>query len=289
MRLAPLLPLLLTLCLGITPMHAADTALHGLWVWKTAEVLAKPGSAESLRDFAKANGINEIYVSVSSRDRVAEGSPVVALIDLLHQSHIRVEALLDSIDSDKAGEPRDAFLAKARTIVEFNAAHPQSAFDGIHLDIEPHQRAENKGPGNLQFLPGLIETFRGIKAIAAPAHLIVNADIPNKVLKGDAAQRHALLTSVDRLTLMLYELTSPEKPGSDEAKSAQLKRAADRYLAMTYDGLDDAHLAGMVIALRTADYETHLPAMLHSLDTNQSATPHYLGWGWHAYNDVLPK
>jgi hypothetical protein len=288
MRFPLLLPLLAVLCLGITRTHAAEAPLHGLWVWKTADVLAKPGSSEALRDFATANEINEIYVSVSSRDRLAEGSPVVALIGLLHRSHIRVEALLDSVDSDKAGEPREAFLAKARAIVQFNERQPpETRFDGIHLDIEPHQRAENKGAGNLQFLAGLIETFRGVHAIAAPAHLTVNADIPNKVLKGDAAQRQALLTSVDRLTLMLYELTSPEKPGTNEAKAAQLQRATERYRTMTYEGLDDPHLAGMVIALRTADYETRLPAMLQSLDTNQGAKPHYLGWAWHAYNDLL--
>lgn len=291
MRFALRSPLLLLLwALGITSASAAEAPLHGLWVWKTADVLAKPGSGEALRDFAAANGINEIYVSISSRDRLAEGSPVVALIGLLHRSHIRVEALLDGVDSDIAGQPREAFLAKARAIVQFNEAQPpETRFDGIHLDIEPHQRAENKGPGNLQFLAGLVETFRGVRDIATPAHLIVNADIPNKVLKGDLAQRQALLTSVDRLTLMLYELTSPEKPGTDEAKAAQLQRATERYLTMTYDGLDDPHLAGMVIALRTADYEARLRAMLQSLDARQGAKPHYLGWGWHAYNDVLPK
>lgn len=290
MRFTQLLPILAVLCFGIARAHATEVPLHGLWVWKTADVLAKPGSGEALRDFAEAKGINEIYVSISSHDRLAEGSPVVVLISLLHRSHIRVEALLDSIDSDKAGEPREAFLAKARAIVQFNETQPpETRFDGIHLDIEPHQRAENKGPGNLQFLAGLIETFRGVHAIAAPAHLIVNADIPNKVLKGDAAQRRALLTSVDRLTLMLYELTSPEKPGTDEAKAAQLQRAVERYLAMTYEGLDDPHLAGMVIALRTADYEPRLPVMLRSLDAKQSANPHYLGWAWHAYNDINPK
>ncbi|HSI10945.1 MAG TPA: hypothetical protein VK961_02825 [Chthoniobacter sp.] len=288
MRFALFLLLPALLSFSAISSFAAEPPIHGLWVWKTADVLAKPGSGEALRDFATANGINEIYVSVSSRDRLAPDSPVVALIGLLHRSHIRVEALLDSIDSDKAGEPREAFLAKARAIVQFNETQPpETRFDGIHLDIEPHQRPENKGPGNLQFLAGLVETFRGVRDIAAPAHLIVNADIPNKVLKGDPAQRQALLISVDRLTLMLYELTSPEKPGSEEAKAAQLQRAAERYLTMTYDSLNDAHLASMVIALRTADYQSHLPAMLQSLDTNQSAKPHYLGWAWHAYNDGL--
>lgn len=267
--------------------HAADAPIHGLWVWKTPSVLARPGSAEALRDFARSNGINEVYVSISRRDNLAQNAPLLALIDLLHQSHIRVEALLDSIDSDLAGKPRDTFLEFARTIVQFNETHPKCRFDGIHLDIEPHQRAENKGPGNLQFLAGLLETFRGIQAIAGPAHLTVNADIPNKLLKGDAAQRRSLLTSVDRVTLMLYELSSPDDGKSNESKVEKLKHAAERYLGMAYEGLEDPKLARMVVALRTADYRDQIPDMLKTLDERRSASPRYLGWAWHCYNDVL--
>ncbi|MEP6667718.1 MAG: acetylxylan esterase [Chthoniobacter sp.] len=259
--------------------------IRGLWVWKTPSVLAQPGSAEALRDFAKANRINEVYVSVSARDHPAQDAPLLALIDLLHQSRIRVEALLDSIDSDEAGPPRDKFLALAKTIVDFNAVQPRHRFDGIHLDVEPHQRPENKG--NLEFFPGLIETFRGVKAIAAPAHLTVNADIPNKLLKGDAAQRQTLLTSVDRVTLMLYELSSPDDGKSEESKVLKLQHAAERYLTMAYEGLDDPKLAGMSIALRTADYRERLPEMLKTLDERQNANPHYLGWASHCYNDHL--
>ena len=281
------LSVLTALGLGAFHARAAEAPTHGLWVWKTPTVLAGPGGAEALRDFAQANGINEVYVSISRRDNLSQDAPLLALLDLLHQSHIRVEALLDSIDADEAGKPRDTFLDLARSIVQFNAAQPRSRFDGIHLDIEPHQRAENKGAGNLQFLPGLTETFRGVRAIAGPAHLTVNADIPNKLLKGDAAQRQALLTSVDRVTLMLYELSSPDDGKSTESKVMKLQNAAQRYLAMAYEGLADPKLARMVIALRTADYRERLPAMLQTLEERQSANPRYLGWARHCYNDLV--
>ena len=268
--------------------QAAAEPVHGLWVWKTSTVLAAPGSAEAVCNFAKTNEINEVYISISQRDHPAHDTPLLALIDLLHQSHIRVEALLDSIDADEVGKSRDTFLELARSIVQFNEVQPdRNRFDGIHLDIEPHQRAENKGPGNLQFLPGLIETFHGVHAIAAPAHLTVNADIPNKLLKGDATQRQALLTSVDCVTLMLYELSSPEDAQSAESKVMKLQSAAQRYLAMAYEGLDDPRLARMVIALRTADYREQLPAMLKTLDERQGVNPRYLGWARHCYNDLL--
>jgi hypothetical protein len=268
--------------------RAADAPLHGLWVWKTPSVLAAPDGAAAIRDFAQANEISEVYVSISRRDHPAQDAPLLALLDLLHQSHLRVEALLDSIDADEAGKPRDTFLELTRSIVRFNETQPANRrFDGIHLDVEPHQRAENKGPGNLQFLPGLIETFRGVRAIAAPALLIVNADIPNKLLKGDRTQREALLTSVDRVTLMLYELSSPTDGQSDDAKTLKLQRAAERYLSMAYEGLNGPNLASMVIALRTADYREQLPAMLKTLDERQHANPRYAGWARHCYNDLL--
>src|SRR5690348_9058462 len=80
---------------------AAEAPVHGLWVWKTPTVLTPAGAAERLRDFAKAHDINEVYVSVSRRDDLSHDAPLIALIDRLHQAHIRVEALLDSIDADK--------------------------------------------------------------------------------------------------------------------------------------------------------------------------------------------
>jgi hypothetical protein len=281
--------LLLAAVIGLLSLDtsAAEAPIHGLWVWKTTSVLQPAGSAEGIRDFAKKNGINEVYVSISRHDDLPQDAPLIALIGVLHQDNIRVEALIDSIDADEAGKPRDIVLGLTRAVVQFNEAQPGNRFDGIHLDIEPHQRAENKGPGNLQFLPGLVETFRAIRTIAEPAHLTVNADIPNKLLKGDAAQRRDLLTSVDRVTLMLYELSSPDDGKSDASKNAKLQSAAERYLSMAYAGLDDPELAGMVIALRTADYREQLPAMLQSLSAHQGSQPHYLGWAWHCYNDLL--
>jgi len=66
-----------------------------------------------------------------------------------------VEVLLSSTDADEPGKHRDSFVQKIQNIVEFNQKHRAEPFDGIHLDVEPQQRPENKGPGNLRFLPGL--------------------------------------------------------------------------------------------------------------------------------------
>jgi hypothetical protein len=274
---------------GCAFASAAQTAqpVHGLWVWKSAVVLAEARGAEALRDFCQAQGVDEVYVSVSARSEEAEEKELVRLIGILHRAHVRVEALLSSADADEAGKHRDTLLEHVHGIMEFNRRHPGERFDGIHLDVEPQQRPENKGPGNLRFLPGLADAFRAVGAVAGPAGMTVNADIQNKLLKGDAAERRMLLTSVPRVTLMMYELSSPADGDSAAQRADKAVKASRKFLDMAYDGLADRNLAKMAIALRTPDYGELLPQMLKALDDANRANPYYLGWARHSYNDFL--
>jgi hypothetical protein len=267
---------------------AAPAAVHGLWVWKSPSVLEAPRSAESLLEFCRAEDINEVYVSISARSEAAEESQLAHLISLLHRSNIRVEALLSSTDADEAGKHRETLLTHVRGIVQFNRSHPADRFDGIHLDVEPQQRPENKGAGNLRFLPGLADAFRAVRAIAEPDGMTVNADIQNKLLKGDAGERKVLLSAVPRVTLMMYELSSPGDGESAEQKADKAVNASQEFLDMAYDGLNERNLAKIAIALRTADYGEMLPQMLKKLDEANRANAHYLGWARHSYNDTLP-
>jgi hypothetical protein len=267
--------------------EAAPAPVHGLWVWKSPTVLEAPRGAEDLLDFCKSERINEVYVSVSARCEAAEESQLAHLIAVLHRSTIRVEALLSSTDADESGKHRETLLNHIRGIVQFNQRHPANRFDGIHLDVEPQQRPENKGAGNLRFLPGLAEAFRALREIAEPAGMTVNADIQNKLLKGDLGERKMLLSAVPRVTLMMYELSSPGDGESLEQKAEKAQNASQKFLDMAYDGLGDRNLAKMVIALRTPDYGEMLPQMLKKLDDANRANPHYLGWARHSYNDYL--
>jgi len=277
--------------LGAFPISAfaaaASAPVHGLWVWKSPTVLAAPRAAEALEDFCKSQGINEVYVSVSSRSAASEEKQLAHLISLLHRSDIRVEALLSSTDADEPGKHREALLDHVREIVRFNQEHPTDRFDGVHLDVEPQQRPENKGTGNLGFLPGLADAFRAVRAVAEPAGLSVNADIQNKLLKGDLSQRKMLLSAVPRLTLMMYELSSPGDGESVEQKTEKVEKSSQKFLDMAYNGLGEGNLAKMVIALRTPDYGELLPQMLKKLDEANRANPHYMGWARHSYNDYL--
>jgi hypothetical protein len=269
------------------PAAAQEARIHGLWVWKGPSILATEKDAEKLRDFCNAQAINEVYVSVTSHGQMLPENLISHLIETLHHSNIRVEALISSEDADEAGKHREKLLSHVREIIEFNRTHPKRRFDGIHLDIEPQQRPENKGPGNLRFLPGLIEAYKAVRSVTTPAQLTVNADIQNKLLKGDLDQRRLLLSSLPRLTLMLYELISPNGGESPQAQTEKLRTASAKFLAMAYEGLNDPGLAKLVIGLRTPDYLDQLPNMLHTLDEADGANPHYAGWARHSYNDFL--
>jgi hypothetical protein len=267
--------------------RAATAPAHGLWVWKSRVVLHAPQDAQSLRDFCHSEDINEIYLSVSEEANKFDEQALGHLIDVLHNAKIRVEALISSTTADAGGQSRIKLLERVRMILRFNQRHGADQFDGIHLDVEPQQRPKNKGEGNLRFLPGLVDTYHAVRALAEPRGLTVNADIQSKLLKGDAAQRRALLSSLPRVTLMLYELSSPDDGKSVEEKAEKLRESSQRMLGMAYQGLEDPNLAKLAVALRTPDYGKLLAQMLHTLDEANATNPHYLGWARHSYNDVL--
>jgi hypothetical protein len=281
--------LCLTLLAPTNSIFAArlNVAKHGLWVWKGPSILQTQASVESLRDFCRANQVNEVYLSVSQRGEMMPVTNMVRVIGVLHKSGIRVEALLSSENADEGDKHLQKLLAEVHTIVRFNQQNSANRFDGIHLDIEPQQRPENKGPGNLRFLPGLVQAYRAIRQVAEPVGMSVNADIQNKLLKGDIEQRKLLLSALPQFTLMMYEISNPND-GDDAAKRmAKVRDASKKFLDMAYDGLNGQRVAKMIIGLRTPDYEGRLPAMLQALDDSNQSDPHYAGWARHSYNDTL--
>jgi len=288
MRIAvSLLAAVLCLIPGAAAQDQNDQFVHGVWVWRTPILLDLPARGEALRDFCRSNQINEVYLSFTSQNTAApEQQEIEKLIGLLHKSHIRVEALLSGADADEPGKHRDKLMGHVNDVVTFNREHSHQRFDGIHLDIEPQQRQENKGPGNLGFLPNLLDTYHAVLAVAEQNQMTVNADIPIKFLKGDTNQRQALMTSLPRLTLMLYELSSPADGQSTAAQEDKLRQTSTKFMDAAYQGLSGTNLAKLAIGLRTADYQQQLPDMLKVVQGTLAANPHFLGWAWHSYNDV---
>jgi hypothetical protein len=272
---------------SLSAYGANDGRVHAIWVWKGPAVLALPKAAENLKSFCLSNNIGEVYLSVNGSMDVAGQGRLDHFIGVLHGARIRVDALFSSTDADEGGAHLQKLLSEVSAIESFNQAHPRDRFDGIHLDIEPQQRPENKGAGNLSFLQGLVNAYSQVKQLASKAGLPVNADIQTKLLKGNLDQRRMLLTSLPGLTLMLYELSSPGDGQSAEAKAAKLKSESQKYLQMAAAGLDASRLARISIGLRTPDYGDLLPQMLKALDDANGSNPIYGGWARHSYNDVL--
>jgi len=279
--------LLSLLCMPLA--QAADGPVHGLWVWKGPTVTEEPGRAVALRDFCSSHGINEVYISVT-----AEGTPQLRmefaqLVVLLHRANVRVEALLSSQNADEPGAHRAKLLERVQAVLQFNQQHDrEDRFDGIHLDIEPQQRAENKGDDNFRFLADLVDTYRAVRALAERSGLTVNADIPRKLLQASVDQRRMVLSSLPRLTLMLYGLSRSNDGDSIAHKSDKLRDNSGRLFAAAYDGLQETHLARLVIGLRTPDYGPLMPAMLAMLDQAYRSDERYQGWAWHSYGDAQP-
>jgi hypothetical protein len=288
MRIAvSLLATVLCLIPGAAAQDQSDQFVHGVWVWRTPILLDLPARGEALRDFCRSNRINEVYLSFTSQNSAApEQQEIEKLIGLLHKSHIRVEALLSSNDADDPGKHRDKLMAHVNEVLSFNREHSHQRFDGFHLDIEPQQRQENKGPGNLGFLPDLFATYHAVLVLAEQNQMTVNADIPIKFLKADVGQRQALMSSLPRLTLMLYELSSPGDGQSTAAQADKLRQAGTKFMDAAYQGLSGTNLAKLAMGLRTADYQQQLPDMLKVVQSTFAANPHFLGWAWHSYNDV---
>jgi hypothetical protein len=266
-RTAPGLVLFLTLFAALFTT-SAQQPVHGLWIWKTPTVLAAPHAADTLRDFCRTEHINEVYVAFTAAAKAGPSGEdqLAGLIRVLHKSNIRVEALLSSTDADEPGNPREKVLGHIHDVIAFNQGHANGSFDGIHLDIEPQQRPENKGSGNLNFLPGFVDAYRAARHLTGPAHLSINADIQKKLLEGNLDQRRSLLS---------------------EQKKDKLQANSEKFLKMAYEGLPEPNLGKMAIGLRTPDYGQLMPEMLKAVDGTLRTDPHYLGWAWHSYNDHL--
>ena len=273
---------------GAAAQGQKDQFVHGVWVWKTPVLLDLPARGEALRDFCRSNQINEVYLSFTSQNNAEpEQREIEKVIELLHKSHVRVEgALLSGDDADQPGDNRDKLMGHVNEVVTFNRAHAHQRFDGIHLHIEPQQRQENKGPGNLGFLPDLLNTYRAVFAVAQQNQMTVNADIPKEFLETDGTQRQALMSSLPRLTLMLYEVSSGGGGQSNAAQEDKLRQASTKFVDAAYQGLSGSNLAKLAIGLRTADYQQQLPDMLKVVQDTLAANPHFLGWAWHSYDDV---
>lgn len=162
--------------------------------------------------------MNLLFIG-TSRTLTDQPATYTELIDRAHAEGIRVFALVGRAEWALEGRHRDA-LAELRQVLSFNASHPESTFDGIQFDIEPHTLPEyqaKRGSVNYQYLQVLNKIASEIRISGDPLEL--NAAIPcwyatgeNPVIVETGGQRKPLsyfvLDIVDTVSLMAYRDTA---------------------------------------------------------------------------------
>lgn len=250
-----------------TPV-STPTQTRAMWVWKTSARLGTSDGTSSLLASCQQAGVTEVYLSIGS---VIEDARLPAMVAALHDAGIRVEALTGEANWYQA-EHRDAMLAVIDSVAAYNAKVAASArFQGMHLDIEPHQLAENKA--NHAFLPALAETLDQARQRAATQNLDTAADLPRFALQENGA---AFARAVPRIVVMLYELR-------DKSVTA-LAEASGKIVDDTYAAETAANTGRMVIGLSVDDYSVDLETMLgavESANTTDARRSRYGGWAIH--------
>jgi hypothetical protein len=259
----------------VSPTAARATETHGIWVWKIGALLDAPGGVAGLVAACQRAGVNEAYLSVPSA--VLSDARFPALVDALAGAGVRVEALMgDAVWYQPEHLPE--LLARIDAVAAYDAAHRGRAFTAIHLDVEPHQLAENHGVRG--YMPAFVAMVQAARARAASSGLALSVDVPRMALTRDADDRRALVASGARLFLMLYELRS--RSYADAEASEDLARATADVIRVAYEGDADAS-ARMVVGLSAEDYGARLPKMLRAVDDANQASPRYAGWAIHDY------
>jgi hypothetical protein len=234
-----------------------------MWVWSTKSRLGEPTGTETLLGSCRRAGLNEVYLSVGAG--ALDDPRLPALMGALHGAHLRVEALMGEAAWYRPGN-RAAMFATIEAVAAYDRRNPGASFDGIHLDVEPHQLPENRN--NHQFVPVLAEALAEASALAATHHLTSSADLPRFAL--DEAGP-AFARAVERPFVMLYQLR--------DRSPAWLMKASGSVVDHTFQGLDARQAGRIVIGLRVEDYPTDLEAMVGALDLEQRAR--YGGWAIH--------
>src|SRR5207248_10101357 len=109
-------------------VEAERPVAHGLWVWRTTELLPNPAAATTLRAFCAATGVTEVYLSVPRA--ALSDARLPALVSTLRRGGLRVEALMGEPGWYRASA-RAGLLDRIAEIGRFDAAHPEARFAAI--------------------------------------------------------------------------------------------------------------------------------------------------------------
>jgi hypothetical protein len=256
---------------------------HGMWVSGVVPrttgmclsgvgLLDEDPDANQVLDFAAANPITEVYLSIGPQAAALSDSRFPNFIGSLKSSGLKVEALIgcSGVSNCQGG----TWKTRIDQVTVYNdGASALERFDGIHLDLEPWV---NTGT-DFSWVDDLIADYQYASSVLEGSGLTLAADISGvKVINDmiDPQKRQALLDAATRLVLMEYEEPSVDR----------IYQRVD-----TFRNTIDLSAASFTIATRVQDFgfgnSCQNGTVLRGFDDNYTPAPGYAGWATFKYSD----
>jgi hypothetical protein len=243
---------------------------RGLWVWNQP-------TAKNLVSFAQSRGITDLFVSVPAN---LPASPrltwVKAVGKLAVPAGIRLQAL--GGDPGWVDDP-------AAAVAWQDAALSTGLFAGVHVDVEPWQRADCS-TDQARVLAGYLDTYDRLQAATT---LPLEADVPfwlwTLATADGTPVDAAVLARVDQVTVMSYRdtVTGPDSITDVAARTLAAGVTAGRPVRLAVETND---LGSDPVAAKQTFYgatEAAVNTALDQVDAAEAGVSSYAGMAVHDY------
>ena len=243
---------------------------RGLWVWNQP-------TAKTLVSFAQSRGITELFVSVPAD---LPASPRLTWVKAVSKLAVPAGIQLQALGGDP-GWVDDPAAAVAWQ----DAALSTGLFSGVHVDIEPWQRAD-WSTDQARVLAGYLDTYDRLQAATA---LPLEADVPfwlwTLATADGTPVDAAVLARVDQVTVMSYRdtVTGADSITDVAARTLAAGVTAGKPVRLAVETND---LGSDPVAAKQTFYGTTEAAVntaLDQVDAAEAGVSSYAGMAVHDY------
>lgn len=241
----------------------------GVWLWQTDKMIMSEVRQQELLDFCEKTKLTAIYFSLNESMTKPELSEKLrTVIAAFHRRSIRVSALI--------GDPnwvlphkRAKLRNRLNYLSQYNReAAPESRFDAVHLDIEPHA-APGWREQSAEMVGRLAETVAEVRQILTREnHIKIEIDLPLVYLEISKESLQEIIDNVDMVTLMVYGRGSAEEIWADAQSNLSFINKPT------------------VVAIRAKDFESQAYLYRESLKLSElsKSSQNCIGIAVHDYN-----
>jgi len=248
---------------------------RALWVWDVKEFLENEQAGEFFVSFCKTKNIKRVFFSLNKQllDSLPQNPNLSKFIAKLDEAGINISALFGE-NLWVYPRYRKNLISYIELVIAYNSINPSGTrFDGIHLDIEPHALKEWDSEQE-KLLSMLVETVVAVKETisASKAELQLEIDIPTFYDLVAPSMLQKLIEAADIITVMAYERRNPDKVIESVKKELEAAVEANK---------------GIIVGLNAKDFseEAKLEELIAEVGNTISATPSFLGFSIHDFND----